>query len=206
MAEQLHLQLVRHRDPRVLQQRDHVIGRRPQHAILEIQQADALHALALGQPEHVGRMHVAQGPGAALGEQRRQQAAPDVFILRPRAGGELHADDMRRVPVDQQVGLDQHGFEIVGRDAIGPAVERQCPAAGRAHAVAPAAPPLARSVRESARRRSDDPLRAEIFEHGEARLGDRRRKFPARKGFARARLRPRRRRGGCFRRDGRCAL
>ena len=53
----------RHIHARVLQQRSDVIGGRPHHRILEVEQADASRALALGQPEKIGRMDIAQHPG-----------------------------------------------------------------------------------------------------------------------------------------------
>src|SRR4051794_37007684 len=49
-AEQRHLKLLRHVDARVLQERGEIVGCRPHHRILEIEQADARGALALRQP------------------------------------------------------------------------------------------------------------------------------------------------------------
>ena len=114
-------------------------------------------------------MNVAQGPGFGLRERTREHGPPGVLILRPRAGGELQARDMRRVPFDQQVGLDQQGFEIVGRNAIGSArisdVARQIARMQlreQQHGF-----PVSLGDRAVA---SGDSLRAEIFEHGEPDL------------------------------------
>ena len=68
MAEQFEFDGVRDVDARILQQRDDVIGGMPQHAILEIDHADLGDAFALGQPDEIGGMIVAQGPGRFGGQ------------------------------------------------------------------------------------------------------------------------------------------
>ncbi len=51
MGEQLQLQIVGHRDAGVLPERGHVVGRVAQHAVLEVDNADARDPFALRQPQ-----------------------------------------------------------------------------------------------------------------------------------------------------------
>src|SRR5436853_9753 len=60
------MRLPRPADARVLQHRDEIVGRGPHQGILEVEQADARGSLALGEPQEVRRMVVAQHPGGGL--------------------------------------------------------------------------------------------------------------------------------------------
>ena len=62
-------------DAGVLQQRDEVVGRRAEHGILEIDDADARDAVALRQPHQVRRVVVAQHPAARAGPASRSNTA-----------------------------------------------------------------------------------------------------------------------------------
>ena len=77
------------------------------------------------EPVQVGRMIVAQGPGRRLGEDRRQQLAPQAEEHLARAGGRRDARRGRRIPVERQLDLDQHRVDVVGRQRIGLVVDRQ---------------------------------------------------------------------------------
>ena len=59
MREQPQLKFVGHFDPRVLQQRSDVVGRRPQHGVLKVDQAEPPQAVAVGEPVQVRRVEVA---------------------------------------------------------------------------------------------------------------------------------------------------
>ena len=143
--------------------------RAAQHRILEIDEADAREALPLRQPDQVRRVVVAQRPGGRAGDDLDQDLGPEIDEFRPRRAGELGADDVRHVPVGQQLRLDQQRFEIVGRERV---VAARPPPAG------PAAGSWPWSFARSARRfrvalrdrpaRVDDRLVAEILEEQEA--------------------------------------
>ena len=67
-ADELQFELRRHGHARILQKGGDVVGRRAQHRVLEVDDADPLQPFALGQPDQVGRMIVAQGPGGRRGQ------------------------------------------------------------------------------------------------------------------------------------------
>src|SRR5260370_33599212 len=58
-AQQRRLQLPGDVDPGSREQRYQVVGGRPEQRVLEIEQADPSHALAVGKPKQIGRMIVA---------------------------------------------------------------------------------------------------------------------------------------------------
>ena len=84
-ADQLQLELRRHGHARILQQRGDVVGRAAQHRVLEVDQADPLQPLALGQPDQVGRMVVAQGPGGGRGQNLARGASDQRLTNSARA-------------------------------------------------------------------------------------------------------------------------
>src|ERR1700677_3303664 len=72
-GRETHLEILRHVDARVLQERNDVVSRRPDHRVLKIDEADSLQALPFHQPMQVRRMIVAQRPGGGIGEDWRQE-------------------------------------------------------------------------------------------------------------------------------------
>ena len=117
-AEQSEFQVLGHIDPRILRQRDEVIGGRPHHRVLEVQQADLLQPVALGHPDQVGRMIVAQHPHRLLRQRGRQRLRPQAAEGRARQRRHGRHAAMRQVPVEQQLGLDQQRVDIVAGKAV----------------------------------------------------------------------------------------
>ena len=66
-----------------MQQRGKVVGARPDHGILEIEQADLGNARALLKPQQVGRVIVAQHPGLRRLENGAQRIPPQREEQRP---------------------------------------------------------------------------------------------------------------------------
>src|SRR5262245_12304990 len=111
-AEQGDLELLRHVDTRVLQQRGQVVGRRPHQGILEIEEPYPLELAALRQPEQVRRMDVAQDPGGSRIDRRLQRLAPERLERRARFLGDRRAKP-GQVPVNEQLGFDQERADVV---------------------------------------------------------------------------------------------
>src|SRR6266702_825857 len=80
-AEQRHLQLLGNVDPGILEQRYQVVGGRPEQRVLEIEQADASHALSLRNPKQIGGMIVAQHPGLRRLDGTPKRCAPQRLEL-----------------------------------------------------------------------------------------------------------------------------
>ena len=132
-------------------------------------QADALEARALGQPDQVRRVVVAQGPGRALGDRAAQGLGPEGDELGASLGPQRGAADRGGVPFGHQLGLEQqrlHGRRGAarGRCPRPPAARRAAPWRGAWRA---AASPR-RSARTGAAVAVDHRLGAEILENEEA--------------------------------------
>src|SRR5262249_58757959 len=54
-AEQRNLERLPHIDTRILQQRRQVVGGRPYHRILKVEEPDARHVVPSGKPQEIGR-------------------------------------------------------------------------------------------------------------------------------------------------------
>ena len=131
-AEQRHLHLLRHVDARVLQQRGEVVGRRPHHRVLEIEDADP--------------RELRCGPAATAGWANGSRAAPrsaarsiaGCSASRQSAKNSARASSVtidaepRQIPVEQQLRLDQQRVHVVGAGSGAPHAAR--PAARRAAA------------------------------------------------------------------------
>src|SRR5215468_6771640 len=113
-AEQGDLELLRHVDAGVLQERGQVVGRRTHQGVLEIEEPYPLELAALRQPEQVRRMDVAQDPGGSRIDPRLQRLAPERLERRARLLGDRRAEP-RQVPVKEQLGFDQERADVVGR-------------------------------------------------------------------------------------------
>jgi hypothetical protein len=66
----------RHVPPRVLDQRDQVVGGMAALGVLKVEQAASAHARSIGQPQEIVLVIVAQQQRAGVGRQRRQAGAP----------------------------------------------------------------------------------------------------------------------------------
>ena len=117
-GQELQLEVGRHRHPCILQERGDIVGGRAQDRVLEIQEPDAPDPLPLGEPDQVGRVEVPQRPGLPAGQQPGQSVPPDMPELRPDRARRLPPDDMGQVPVEQELGLDHEGIEVVGRELM----------------------------------------------------------------------------------------
>src|SRR6202044_1469686 len=72
-GRETHLEILRHVDARVLQERNDVIGGGPGHPGLKNKGAFSFEPLPIREPVQIGRMIVAQRPGGGLGEDWRQE-------------------------------------------------------------------------------------------------------------------------------------
>src|SRR5262249_56463126 len=112
-AEQRDLELLRHVNAGVLQERGQIVSRRTHQGILEIEEPYPLKLVALRQPEQVGRMDVAQDPGGRRIERRPQRLAPERLERGPRLLNDRRAKP-RQVPIEEQLSFDQERVEVVG--------------------------------------------------------------------------------------------
>ena len=179
-AEQRHLELLRHVDARVLQQRSEIVGGGPDHRVLEIEQADLRDVLPVRQPDQIGRMEVAQHPGGVGFDHGLQRLAPQRDIDRARRLGNL----------DVQLAADTSRAATRPRSARRPC---RSAAAGARHAARPAACPTRRgcAARPARRRRPRSvarsapadrprpPARCRDPRGSASRRRDRPRRFPA---------------------------
>jgi hypothetical protein len=105
-------------DAGVLQQGGEIVGRMPEHAVLDVEQPDPLDAAALRQPDEVGRMIVAQHPDACVGVRRRKGLRPGGIERFARIAGNGLALHQRPEPVGQQRHFDRERVVVIVGDAI----------------------------------------------------------------------------------------
>ena len=115
--EQRQLGFFGNADPRVLQQRCHVIGRWPDHRVLKIKETKPRQFSAARQPQQIGRMEVAQNPVHPRLDGARQTLAPEAAELIPvviRDGD----SEARQKPIEDELCLDQERVHVIRRNAI----------------------------------------------------------------------------------------
>ena len=100
-------------------QRSDVIGRRPDQRILEIDEAEPVVAASSARQMMLGEWIVAQHQAlfrrrrAGRGRRSRPRRKPGAAPTRSAA-----ADIGRQIPVEQQLGLDQHRVAVEGRNVV----------------------------------------------------------------------------------------
>ena len=105
MVEHRPLQLGRDIAPGVLQQMQEIPGGMGLERVLEVQQPDAGHALALGQPEQILGVVVAVGEDAGACLATHPDRRPECVPLGHGVGGELRKADQLRPPFQEGVLL-----------------------------------------------------------------------------------------------------
>ena len=109
-ADELQLELLRHVDARILQQRGDIVGGRAEHGVLEVEQPDPR---SPSRPASQSRFGEWKSRRTQVGGGVDRRAAPRARGDELGAGGagQVAADDVRQVPVEQKLGLDQQGVE-----------------------------------------------------------------------------------------------
>ena len=117
-AEQGELGRLRDVDAGILQQRGQIVGGRPHHGILEIQDAEPRQALAVRQPQAGWANGSRAAPRSAAPRWRAPAPRPTAARNSWRGVVRHRRVEARQVPVEQQLDLDQERVQVVGRNAI----------------------------------------------------------------------------------------
>ncbi|MCY1298121.1 hypothetical protein D9M70_475920 [compost metagenome] len=103
---------------RVLHQRCHVIGRRADHRVLEIDEANPVQSLALSAPDDVRRVKISQEQVRLGGLEKINQPVPDLSVFTFFVIACRRTALPRQVPVGQKPRLDLHRRPVEIRNAV----------------------------------------------------------------------------------------
>ena len=106
-------------DAGILREGYNVIGRMADHAVLIIDEADAVDSCALRQPDQVGRMVIAQRPGSLARKRGFQRRDPGIHEGKPLARIGRALRRIGEEPVEQKLRLDGERLEIIAMDLVG---------------------------------------------------------------------------------------
>lgn len=102
--------------PRIFQQRHEIVGHRPCHRVLEVEQAAGRDPRSR-QPHQVVDMEVPQHQGFGHPPRHREVGPPQRRVFLAHARRWRRPGDFRKVPIDQQRRFGQKPLVVVGRTA-----------------------------------------------------------------------------------------